>query len=89
MRRAGKTDGNQKPVVALLRSLGCLVRVTSGVGEGFPDCIARTPRGTVLLVEIKDGDEPLTAAELLFQAEWGDAYVVVRSDLDARRVAAL
>jgi hypothetical protein len=89
VRRAGKTDSNQKPVVALLRSLGCRVRVTSGVGEGFPDCVARTPRGTVFLVEVKDGDEPLTPLELLFQADWGDAYVVVRSDHDARRLAAL
>lgn len=89
MRRAGRTDGNQTPVVRRLRDRGCVVAVTSGVGHGFPDLIVRTPRGTLFLVEVKDGDAPLTPDELLFQATWGASYVVVRSDADARRLARL
>jgi hypothetical protein len=93
VRRAGHTDGNQQRTVALLRSLGCVVAVTSGVGDGFPDLVVRTPRGTVLLVEVKDGAQPLgkrklRPAQLLFAAEWGASYVVVSSDADAHRVAA-
>jgi hypothetical protein len=93
VRRAGRTDGNQARVVAKLRELGCLVWITSAVGHGAPDLVIRTPRGTVLLVEVKDGTAPLrqrqlTPDELLFSADWGASYVVVSSDADARRVAA-
>jgi hypothetical protein len=88
VRRAGRTDGNQTPVRERLRELGCRVTVTSDVGKGFPDLVVRTRRGSLFLVEVKDGDEPLTIPELLFQAEWGESYVVVRTDDDARALAA-
>ncbi len=79
---------NQTHVVRLLRGLGCLVWITSAVGNGGPDLVVRTPRGLLILVEVKDGDEPLTLPEQWFQADWASAYVVVRSDDDARRLAA-
>lgn len=93
VRLRGRTDGNQQRIVDLLRSLGCVVWVTSGMGHGAPDLVIRTRRGTVHLLELKDGDAPLaqrklTPDELMFAARWGASYVVVSSDADAHRVAA-
>ncbi len=92
MRLRGRTDGNQEAIVDLLRALGCVAWVTSSMGHGAPDLVIRTRRGTVLLLEVKDGSAPLaqrklTPDELMFAARWGASYVVVSSAADARRVA--
>lgn len=39
MRRAAKTDDNQKEIVAAFRRLGFTVAVTSALGQGFPDLV--------------------------------------------------
>lgn len=84
MRRARRTDGNQVVIVRTLRDCGCIIEVTSDVGRGFPDLVVRTPRGRVLLVEVKDGSlspsrQALTPDERALSLRWGRSYVVVKS----------
>lgn len=90
--RPRRQDANHHEIVDALRRNGCVVEITSDVGRGFPDCVVKTRSGTVLMVEIKDGtaspsQQQLTADELKFSERWGAAYVVVRSEDDARRAA--
>jgi len=71
MRRAARTDGNQKKIVSALRAAGERVHVTSGLGGGFPDLVTWSRRAGLKLLEVKDGDKPpsgrkLTPAEALF-----------------------
>ena len=92
MRRARRTDANQSAIVKSLRAAGCVVEVTSDVGRGFPDLVVRTPRGTVMLVEIKDGSLPpsrraLTPDELAFSKRWGVSYAVVETEGQALLLA--
>jgi hypothetical protein len=94
VRYARRVDANQAEIVALLRQLGCIVEVTSDVGRGFPDLVVKTPKGTVLLVEVKDGSKPkwetlLTPAELATWARWGESYCVVATEGQARGLATL
>lgn len=94
MRRARRVDANQGQIVAALRTAGCVVEITSDVGRGFPDLVVRTPRGTALLVEVKDGSKPpsaraLTNDERAVALRWGTAYRVVETELAARALASL
>lgn len=81
MRRAAKTDANQKEVVAAFRKLGCSVLPLHTVGGGCPDLAIGKNRKTVL-VEVKDGAKPpsaraLTKDEQKFHDEWlGSVFVV-------------
>jgi hypothetical protein len=80
MRRAGKVDANHGAVVDALRRAGILVRSLASVGDGMPDLLCAF-RGTLCLLEVKDGDKApsarkLTAAELEFVATWPATYVV-------------
>lgn len=79
--RAKKIDINQPKVVDQLRQLGISVRVTSMVGQGFPDLIAGV-NGRTYCFELKNPDQPksaqeLTADEAIFRSEWKGHYAVV------------
>lgn len=87
VRLDGRTDAIQKDVVRELRKLGCVVEVTSRLGGGFPDLVIKTPKGTVYLVELKDGPKPLGEAQVTFGRRWGASYVVVRSVREAIALA--
>lgn len=63
--RQNKKDANHDQVVAWFRDWGWGVEETWRFGHGFPDVIIHNPRVTVL-VEIKNGHEPLTEAEERF-----------------------
>jgi hypothetical protein len=85
--RARRIDGNQNEVVEALRAIGASVRVTSALGNGFPD-LAVGFAGKTVLMELKDGSKPpseqkLTDAEIAFFDEWRGAAVVVRSAEEA------
>ncbi len=89
--RARKTDGNQTKVVQALRKAGLSVRVTSMLGDGFPDLVVagrkrasefnHYKRPMTILVELKDPSQPpskrkLTPDEQKFHNEWrGEIYV--------------
>ena len=93
MRRAAKSDANQREIVATFRSIGCSVAVTSGLGDGFTDLVVAR-RGKTILVEIKDGSKPpsarkLTPDQITFHAEWRGIIVIVESIDDALAAACL
>lgn len=52
--RARKVDSNQSELVDKMRRIGMSVRVTSMVGNDFPDLVAGF-RGVNYLFEVKDG----------------------------------
>lgn len=89
MRRAAKVDANQPDIVKALRDAGCVVGVTSHIGNGFPDIVAYHPRvNRVRFMEIKDGAKPpsarkLTEAEAEFARAWGEHCVTVTSAEEA------
>jgi len=81
MRRAARTDVNQKDIVNALRIAGFSVYPTHALGAGFPDIVVGK-NGINLLFEIKDGDKPksaqkLTPDEVIFHRDWrGSVYIV-------------
>ncbi len=82
MRHRRRTDRNHGQIRETLRALGCIVEDLSDVGRGVPDLLVRTRAGTVLLVEVKDGEAPpsrrgLTPDEAAFANRWTSAYVIV------------
>lgn len=92
MRRRARTDGNHSAIRKALREEGCVVEDTSDVGRGFPDLLIRTPAGTVLLVEIKNPEQPRCRRKLRSQQEavalrWKASYVVIETEAAARAVA--
>lgn len=89
MRRAARVDDNQAAIVKALRSVGASVQVLSSVGEGVPDLLAGR-RGVNYLLEVKDGDKPLSAQKLTEAQEhwhqsWAGEVRTVRSVGEALR----
>ena len=87
MRRAGRTDANQKEIVDALRKAGASVHVTSSVGGGFPDLVVGF-RGKNYLLEVKPAEGPpsaqrLTKDEVDFHCDWLGQLSVVHTILDA------
>lgn len=73
-RYIAKADGNQKAIVAGLRSAGATVAPTHTVGQGFPDLVVGFD-GRNILMEVKDPSQPkhrheLTPAQVKFHKEW-------------------
>lgn len=52
-RGVARVDANQPAMVAFLRRCGCLVEVLSRLGHGVPDLLVGTPRGKLILIELK------------------------------------
>jgi hypothetical protein len=75
MRTIAKVDENQPLIVDCLRRCGCLVLVLSQLGHGVPDLLVGTPRGLLILIEIKDGKKSPSARKLTpDQALWHAAW---------------
>lgn len=93
MRRAAKTDDNQRAIVNALRRAGCSVLILSGVGKGCPD-IAVGRAGITYMLEIKDGRKPpcarrLTDDEKGWHARWRGHAAVVTNEEEALRAVGL
>lgn len=91
MRRAARTDDNQKEIVDALRKAGWSVQSIASMGGGVPDLlIGRGGKngqgGLNLLLEIKDGRKPpskrmLTEDEREWHEKWnGNVRIVERLD---------
>jgi hypothetical protein len=82
-----KVDTNQPAVVKRLREIGCTVRSTAAVGQGFADlCVGF--RGQTFILEVKDGSKPpsarkLTEDEAAFMSGWAGQYAIVNSPEEA------
>lgn len=82
MRRAARTDQNHADIVKALRRCGYLVHDTSSAGSGFPDLVVGTPWGSIVLVEVKDGDRPpserkLKPKQVKFHQMWAARHPVM------------
>lgn len=91
MRRA-KADANQPAIVAALREYGCSVSHTHMVGKGFPDVVAGY-QGKNYLIEIKDGDKPLSARQLTpdeksWHESWHGDVRILESEQDVQNFMA-
>lgn len=88
MRRAAKTDANQREIVAALRAVGARVQHLHAVGRGCPDILVAF-RGRLFALEIKAAGGTLTPDEAAWWREWlpvaREAIAVVRSPDDALR----
>ena len=74
MRRAAKVDQNQDQVVSALRAAGATVQSLASVGKGVPDLLVGY-KGKTLLMEVKDGNKPLSAQRLTEdQLTWHGAW---------------
>lgn len=85
--RANRVDSNQRVIVRDLRKAGYAVRVTSTLGDGFPDLIVGA-HGRNFLFEIKDPDKPpserqLTDDQRLFFDDWRGQCDVIHAVEDA------
>jgi len=91
MRRRGRVDENHSAIVSLLRSFGCSVASTTGVGDGFPDVVVGF-QGVTHLIEIKDGEKSpskrrLTPDEEEWHSTWqGDPVCILESLRDAEEL---
>jgi len=74
MRRDAKVDANQPAVVVALRAVGASVQSLAQVGNGCPDLLV-SHRGTLYLLEVKDGAKPKSARKLnAIQRQWHDGW---------------
>ena len=76
-----RKDGNHNEIVGALITLGCSVRDTSAVGNGFPDAVVGF-MGMNFLVEIKNpktqyGKTGLSKLQQEFADEWRGGPVVI------------
>ena len=77
MRTAARLDRNHTEIVTALRAVGCFVQSLAAIGKGTPDVIA-IYRGTVHLLEIKDGKKPQSARELTdAEYDWHDGASLI------------
>jgi len=84
MRRAARTDLNQKMIVSALREAGATVQHLHGVGQGCPD-IAVGHRSLTYLLEIKAPGGSLTPQQLEWHQNWRGHAIVVENVEDALR----
>jgi hypothetical protein len=83
MRKYGRTDTTQTPIVQGLRGVGVSVAITSDVGNGFPDAVVAS-RGRTYLMEFKSGKERdpekvLTDDQKAFMRTWNAPVYIVWS----------
>ena len=82
MRKHGRVDANQKPLVAHAQALGASWLDMSSLGDGKPDGILGY-HGRDYLVEFKTAKGHLTKDQRMFQALWrGSEVHVVRTEAD-------
>lgn len=83
MRRAARTDDNQKRIVEGLRKAGFSVRATHQVSDGFPDITVGANKKNFLF-EIKDGNKvksarKLTPDEVEFHSTWKGQITIIET----------
>lgn len=86
MRRAAKTDDNQRSIVDYARNIGFTVTPTHQMGRGFPDLVLGM-FGLTFLAEIKDGKkkpsaQKLTGDEQEWHDDWRGHICVIKEDKD-------
>lgn len=82
---AKRTDRNHSRIRDILRSYGLKVFDTHAL-PNFVDLVVKVG-DKCLLVEIKDGDAPLTDSQVKLQQDFVDAMRVIRNDEEAHELA--
>jgi hypothetical protein len=82
----GRVDGNQKAIMDALRKVGCKVRSTAEIGEGFPDLLVRPPgrMASLIQMETKMPKGKLEPDQVKYLTEFPET-LIVRSVEDALR----
>ena len=83
--RAYRVDKNQKDIVIALRDAGYSVQHLHSVGSGCPDILVGI-NGINVLIEIKEGDGKLTAAQIVFHSSWKGQIAIARDKEEAIRI---
>jgi len=81
-----RKDANHDEIADAFRAIGFTWIDTPGVGDGFPDGLALTPKSHVLLVEIKVPGQDVNRFEFEFAIQHKREYVVVCSEEDVRDI---
>jgi len=94
IRRAARVDSNHSQIVKALRKAGCSVLSLAAVGNGCPDLLVCLGdyRGSIYLLEIKDGSKPpsrqkLRPKQVEFKQDW--SVKVVTNEIEALRAVGL
>jgi hypothetical protein len=88
MRKYGRLDGNQKPLVAYAQAFGASWVSMASLGQGVPDGLLGY-HGKTWLVEFKTEDGTLTPDQDEFIAKWrGSPVHIVRTEKDVQRLLA-
>lgn len=87
MRRAHKTDANQKTIIDAMRVAGATVHSLAGLGNGVPDVLVGY-KGVTILMEIKDGDkspsrQKLTDYQVTFMSNWTGGPLAIVNDVES------
>lgn len=87
MRRAHKTDANQKKIIDAMRVAGATVHSLAGLGNGLPDLLVGY-KGCTILMEIKDGDkspsrQKLTDYQVTFMSNWTGGPLAIVNDVES------
>jgi len=87
MRKRGRRDANQGPIVETLVAVGATVTDLASVGGGVPDLLVGF-RGGNYLLEIKNGGkspsrQKLTFDQILYHATWRGSLCVVTNEAEA------
>jgi Holliday junction resolvase len=83
LRRAARTDENQRAIVKALRKAGATVQSLAAVGDGVPDLLVGIG-GKTFLIEVKNEKGTLTPDQIRWHGEWrGAKPVVVRTEVQA------
>lgn len=82
MRRARRTDANQREIVQALRDAGRTVEVISDVGRGVPDLLV-SRGGVNYLLEVKAPGAKLTPDEERWHSDWRGQVAIVRTAQEA------
>lgn len=88
MRRAAKTDANQKIIVEGLRALGCTVQPLHAVGKGCPDLLVGF-HGQNFLLEVKTPSGKMTKDENEWLFQWYGQIAIVRTLDEALNVVGI
>ena len=82
----GRRDLLHKDVGKAFRAAGWFAFDTADLGGGFVDWLVCSPKGRVVLVEVKSPGGVLTDAEAKFSMEYPGEYVTVYRLEDVERI---
>jgi len=85
--RAARVDANQNEIVKALRDAGASVKITSKVGDGFPDLVVGNNGETFLMEAKMPRKGRKTALQAIFFETWtGGSLSIVKTPEEALKI---